>query len=900
MSHFARSWSRLTARLQSSLSGVLHRSRLHREVEAERQFHLEAYAADLVREGVSPDEARRRACVELGSGLVQKEKYREAMGLRLLDELGGDLRYGLRSIGKNPFFSAVTVLSLALGIGATTAMFSLIYAVLLHPFPYANADRIMNPAIFNEDNPQELRWFAMTKPQFELLRQAKSLESLLGFRNMDLEISGGELPENVAVVYLTENADSFFGVPAMLGRGIQPSDALPPHEPVVVLNYKFWRRHYNGDSSVIGRTLQLDHVNYTIVGVMPRRFAFNDTLGTGDVYLPRSLLAGNFYTPWMKVKAGVSINQANAEVGQLVHQFAKEFPARFPKKFHMRLEPIAVPYERNTGPMLALLFAGVLLLLLIGCANCSVLMLARGASRQHELAVRSAIGASRWRIVRQLLVESVVISFSGAALGVAASYWLARLPLLLSPTSFPPESVVRINLPILGFSVALALVAGMAVGLAPALRLSRPDVSQAMQSSLRRVGGRRSGRAFHGIIAGQIALTLLLMAGAGMAIGTFLYLSRTPLGYQPKHVMDVGVLMHWTDEKAWKAIQPREARAAFVEQMRQRMAQTPGVLSVSVGVNATPPYSGEERAWEIEGKVDPEQKQARVQLVSPEYFSTLEIPLLAGRLWSAAENKRGDGVVIINETMARHYWPNGNAVGQRIRVPDLKLDAPLVALSADSTGWREIAGVVGDVRNDGLDRPVLPAIYAPYPTFMAPYAEYQIRTQGEPLALVRSIRAAVQSVNADQQIANNVFDLQTAIERDPQWSRQRLFSILFGFFSSMALVLALAGLFSVVAYSVAQRTNEFGVRMALGAQRGHILWVAARNAALSALRGIAIGQVSALLLEGVLARWMSSTHADMRGLMVMTFLLMICTFVACLLPALRAASIRPVEALRYE
>ena len=302
----------------------------------------------------------------------------------------------------------------------------------------------------------------------------------------------------------------------------------------------------------------------------------------------------------------------------------------------------------------------------------------------------------------------------------------------------------------------------------------------------------------------------------------------------------------------------------------------------------------------MDGKVGEQEKQARAHLIGPEYFSTLQIPLLTGRMWSEAENARGDGVAVVNETLARRYWPNGNALGRRIRVPGLKPTGPLEAGSADSAGWREIVGVAGDVRNDGLDRPVLPAIYTPYTTVMAPYVQYQIRTQGEPLALVRPIREAVQSVNADQQIGNDVFDLQTAIERDPQWSRQRLFSILFGFFSAMALVLALTGLFSVVAYSVAQRTNEFGIRVALGARRGHILWVASRNAARSAGRGIAIGVLASLLLQGALAKWMSSTHADMRSLFAMTLLLMACAWIACLLPALRAASIRPVEALRYE
>lgn len=898
----------IRATLRCWWKALTNRSSVHSDVDEEFRFHFDAYVQDLIRQGMKPEDATRKARVELGDPGTQHEKYRDAIGLQAFDELGADIRYGLRSLFKNPGFSAVAILSLALGIGATTAMFSLIYAALIHPFPYADSDRIMNPALINENRPDERRWFALYRPQFATLAKAKSLEALLGFRSGNAEITGGNLPEDVSAMYLTENADTFLGVRALLGRGIQPSDARNGGQPVVVLNYRFWQRHFQGDPSVVGRALQIDNENYTIVGVMPRPFAFNDTVGTADVYMPFSLVHDStnppipaFCTPWMKLRADVSWTAASKELDAIVHQFAKENPRHFPDKFHLQLQPIVVPYEHNTGHTLMLLLAGVLLLLMIGCANCSILLLARGEARQHELAVRSAIGASRWRIIRQLLVEAFVISFSGAVLGVAASYWLAKLPLQLAPHSFPPESVIRINLPILAFSVGLALLCGLLFGLTPALRLSRPDLARTMQASLRRVSGNGSRRKINLLIVGQIALTLLLLATAGTAISAFLHVTQVPLGYDPNHVMDLGIMMHWTHSKEQNQVQSWEGRVALVDQFRQKIAAIPGVVSVAVGTDSLPPYSGVAYPMEVLDKTNRQEQEGRVHFVSPEYFPTLHIPLVRGRIWDQSENARGDSIAIVNEAFVREYWPRQNPLGQQLRLPTLRMpQIPLVKSSPESTGWRQVIGVIADVRNDGVDRPAVPAVYVPYTTLMAPYAQFDIRTQGEPLALLHSVREAVQSVASDQQVSNGAFDLSEAIERDSQWTRQRLFSILFGFFSGMALILALVGLFSVVSYSIAQRTAEFGVRMALGASKRHILWVAARVAVVSAASGIAIGVVAHIFLDKILTKWMDNTGFGMRSLCAATFLLAICVIVACLLPARRAAAVHPMEALRYE
>jgi predicted permease len=888
------------ATLRCWWKAIVYRSRTDNEIEAETLFHIDEYANHLMRSGMREEEARYQARLNFGRADIQKEKYREAIGLRLFDEIGSDIRYGLRALLRNPGFASIAILSLAIGIGATTAMFSLIHAVLLHPFPYADSERITNPVVINENNPDVPTWFAMTRSQFLTLGRANSIEGLLGFSNANAEITGNELPEDVHAIYLTENADPFFSVHALLGRNIEPHDAQGGGQAVVVLNYRFWRRYFHGDPSVIGHTVQVDHKTYAIVGVMPRNYAFNDTFGVGDLYFPHSLLPDSAYVPWIKIKNGISLAAADAELETIVHQFAQETPKHFPKEFHVQLQPIVVPYEHKTGRTLYLLLAGVIFVLLIGCGNCSILFLARGTARQQELAVRGALGASRWRIIRQLLVEALVISFAGAILGVAASWWLAVLPLKLAPNSFPAESVVRISLPVLMFSITMAFTGGILSGLAPALRLSRPRFALTIKSATRTIAGGNATRSLNLLIAAQTALTLLLMAAGATAIGAFVHVTHVRLGYDPHNVLNAGIMAHWNDKAAWSNVESRSARAAWFEQIRRKMAAVPGVLSVGVSVDVYPPYGNSERRIEALGRAFEQEQNAQVLAVGNNYFSTLRIPLLGGQTWDDAKNLRGDGVVVVNETFAHRFGSQGGPIGLQIRIPDLATTAPLVSASSGSSDWRTIVGVVGDIPNDGLDHPVRPAVYVPYTTLLPPYAQFNIRTQGNPMSYLEALRTTVDSVGFDQQISEGASTLEDALANDSQWSRQRLFSVLFGCFSAMALLLALIGLFSVVSYSVTQRTAEFGLRVALGAPRIRILWTAIRPSLLSAMAGIAVGMAIDLSIRKALIGWMQSGKIGIASLFAVTLLVILCAFVACLVPAGRAARINPIEALRYD
>lgn len=892
----------LLAPIRSWWKAIVRHNEADDEVEAELAFHLERRTEELSASGVSPDEALRRAKAELGRVDVQKERYRSAIGLQLFYEIGGDLRYGFRSLLRHPSVSVVAVLSLGLGIGATTAMFSTIYNTLLHPFPYADADRIVNPAAVDEKHPQTPTWFALTPPQYASFLKAKSIDSVLGFLLGGGTETGGELPGNIQIAYVSSNISSFLGIPVLMGRNILPSDTAVTAKQtnVVVLNYKFWEQRYNHDRGVIGRVLQLDHEDYTIVGVMPPRFTFTETVGNVDVYIPWTPGRTIALFPWIKLKPGVTPAAASAEFQSFLNTFKRETPDHFPKEFHVRVQPIIEPYLHRAGRTLALLFVSVMFLMIVGCANCSILLLARGEARQHELAIRSAIGASRFRMVRQLLLESLAISAAGAVLGTAMSYWLAKLPMKLMPDAFPQEAAITINLPVLGFSIGMALLTGVLAGLYPALRFSRPDVSQMIQSSNRSSGRVSRKRFLNLLIGGQIALAFLLLAVAGAAIVGFLHITSTNLGYDPHNVMALGIPLKQDRDKN----QPK--RANYIEQMRERVAATPGVLSVAVaprGIPPSPPFGGFGTLMPVEilGVAADAQHEAIVTLISPEYFATLKIPLQQGRLWSPEENRRGDFVAVVNQSFAERFLSTTGAIGHQVRAENLKEDGkPLSAASPQSGEWREVIGVVADSRNDGLERPPAPAIYVPYTTFMWDSTMLLVRTAGNPLAYVHAIRTSLRSVHPDQRAASVGEDLEGVLRHQPIWAQQRLFSVLFSFFAGLALVLSLVGIASTVSFATARRRTELGIRVAMGATRGHIVWIVARAMLSTALAGVMAGLTIYLLLQKPLQLWMpgGGSPAWMPG--VVTAFLFTGAAVACLLPAGRAARLDPADTLRCE
>jgi predicted permease len=806
-----------------------------------------------------------------------------------------DLRFAWRELRKKPGLALTAILSLTLGIGATTSVFSVIYGLLANPYPYLGADRMIHLTVVNESG--DTRWIGITGPQLKVLRQVKCLESVAAsWGTWNLTTTDEDLPQDVPSTQLTGNAGIHFGVPALLGRTLIPSDAPDGQDPqaVVVLSYLFWQRHFNSDPTVVGRNLQLVHKNYTIVGVMPPRFTWNDAA----VYLPLKITndANIDYGPLVRLRPGVTHAAANAELQPLIEQFAKENPSHFPKKFRVHVKGLNEQFEEHLGRSLYLLFAAVALLLLIGCANVSILLLARGTARQHELAVRSAIGATRWRIQRQLLTEALALSLVGALGGVLLAYRL--LPLLvgwLPEYSFPHEVAIRINLPVLGFSIAIAIVTGVLSGVAPAFHFSRPQIAQLMHGSSRRTTGSAKGkRTYDLLVAGQIALTLLLLTSAAAAINGFVRLLQTNLGYDPHHTMSVGIPVHQNSHVSW------EDRSNYFRQLLARVQAMPEVVSAGISTNATPPSNGWDQLFEIFGHPVGQRQQARANFVSPEYFSVLRIPLLQGRLWDNPEIVRGARLAVINQTLARQYWPQGDAVGKLLRLPDLKGEPPFSPAVPGSDSWLQIIGVVGDARDDGLRKPIKPAVFVPFTMRMSMWTQILVRTRVPPLAVLNRVRAEVKAVDPDQQVFGETRDLDQWIQNEDEYAYGRLVAALFSGFSLLGLALAAIGLFSVVSYGVAQRTNEFGIRMALGATRGHVLRLVFRSIARSVGGGLACGLLLSLLSKGLLSQWAEGSASNPIAFAAVTLLLVLTSALAAFLPARRASSVDPMNALRYE
>ena len=803
-----------------------------------------------------------------------------------------DLRHSLREFRKRPALTATAVLSLALGIGATTAVFSVIYAVLVNPFPYRDANRLTIIHLLDPQGNERITGY--TGPEIAQLRQLKSFESVVALQQANPTTTDGDLPEDVRCLLISPNDPNHFGVPPLLGRWLVPSDAPPGQESanVAVLSYSFWQHYFLGDPHVLGRTIRLDHVPYQIVGVMPPRFTWAET----DVFRPAHVTqnpnAG--FSVSLRLRSDVTAAQADAELQPLVEHMAQERPAYFPRKFRVKLVGMIDAWKERLGNTLYLLLGAVASLLLIGCGNVSILLLARGIERRHEFAVRAAVGAGRSRILRQLFTESLVIAGAGSAIGLFIAWRGTSLLIKFLPEySIPQESVVGINIPVLLFSIALACATAILSGLWPALQISRPDISQLLQGGTRRMSGDKRGRRTHNtMIAAQVALTVLLLAAAGAAAKGFLHVLHVDLGYDPQRVLMVVIPIHGDSHPSW------QDRAQYIDQLRANVATLPEVESATVASNAVPPLNGNDTRIDFLGRPELDATEIRMNFIGPEYFSLLRIPLVQGRMWDHAETMRAAPFAVINQAMARQYWPNGDAIGREFRSPDFDQQTPDPSSPA-TNGWLQVIGIVADSLNDGLRDPIRPAIYVPYSVHMWSFTRILAKTRVAPLSIVQDVRKQIASVDAGQQLVvpRNLLD---EIQVQPEYANQRLIATLFGIFSALALALAVVGLYSVVAYSVATRTYEFGIRLTLGASARDIARLVLSATTATVAGGLAAGIALSLALSKFFTAWLNEPSRDPLLLSVVAALLLFAALIAATIPALRASHTDPMLALRHD
>lgn len=811
-----------------------------------------------------------------------------------METLLQDVRFASRQLFKNPTYAIVAVLSLAFGIGATTSVFSVIHAVLIDPYPYRDADRMVHTELESRvHNGKSL--LQVNGNEWQELLQARSVDDAFATRqNFSDTMATNDLPISVNATFNTPNFFTFLGVPPLLGREFTPDDA--PHgaaQPVAVLSYLFWQRQFGGRSDILGQIIRINKQSYTVIGVVPRRFTWSDS----DIYLPAVPTAdpAQHWLAFLRLRRGVTYPQAGSELQAMANRWAATDTFYFPKDTHVQVLSLNQQLLGQFQGTLILLFGAVALLLLIGCANVSILLLARGTARQHEFAVRASVGANRSRIVRQLLTESVMLSLVGAALGIALAYGgVSLISAWLPEQAFPHEAAIGVNLPVLAFTAIVSLLTGVLFGIAPALQLSRPQIGQIMaQSSSNRLDGSASGARTRSIlILGQVTLTMLLLTAAGAAIRGFLALYHTPLGYDPDHAMAVNINLPRVDKPTW------QQRANQMEFVRQAVERTPGVVSASVSTTYLPPFAAFDAPIEIQGDPSTQLRTASLELVSPQELKVLRLPLLSGRMFTEAENARAAHVAVVNQAMVRQYFGGKNPIGRSIRSAALKFDMPDLIATDNPDGYLEIVGVVGDALNEGVDHPLIPAVFLPYTFILTPNLFLVVRTSTDTASVLDAMRRQMRSVNGEI-VIHNVHDLSWFLWQQA-WAKERFIASLFIGFALLALALAATGLYSVVSYTVAQRTREFGIRMAMGAQRRDVMRVALRSAGVLVLAGAAIGLVASVALNRVMAMWASGSSRDPLMLFEVVIVLIAVTGVACTLPARRAASVDPARALRQD
>jgi predicted permease len=865
-----------------------------REFASELATHLDMLTDENIRRGMPPEEARRAARIKLGGVTQLKETNHELRGLPFIETFLQDARYALRMLRKNLGFTAVAVLTLALGIGANTAIFSVVYAVLLKPLPYANPNQLVSA--FQANTQEGVPETGTSYPNFEEWRAQNHVFSELATIDFhQLTFTGRGEPSEVDTCVVTPEHFALLDVKPLQGRVFFPEDGKRGAPPVVIVSENLWRGSLGADPKILGSSIILDKRPFTVVGIMPASFRSPFINSKPEVWIP--LVQDPLFGSWMarrgghwlavfgRLKPGVSIAQAQAEMDAISERLASEFPAEN-KGWTVRLVPMQKEIVGDVKTALLVLLGAVGLVLLIACANIANLLLTRATSRSKEIAVRTALGAGRSRIIRQLLSETAVLGLLGGVIGIALAYGGVRALSSLLPDNLPRVNAIRVDNFVLIFALVLSAIASIAFGLVPALFASKSDI----QASLREGGGRsgesgnrRRARSF--LAAAEIALAMVLLLAAGLLLRSFSKLTSVSPGFEPQHIVKAEVSLpqfQYSKPQQW---------TAFSDELLAHLQAQPGLQDSAIGIPVPITNGYINLAFEIVGVPPASQSDSRLAnyvSVSPDYFRVMAIPLLSGRLFNQQDMASAPSVTLISKAFAQRYFPNQDPLGKRLNF----------AFPPNPETPREIVGIVGDVRDTSLGDAPGPMMYVPFA--QAPFwgANLVVKSTLSASAVAAAIRQEVQKIDKDLPVTD-VGKLPDLL--DASVSQQRFRTFLLGLFAAMALILAATGIFGVISYSVSCRINEIGIRVALGASRATILRMILRETLLLTFAGLLVGIPCALLASHLIGHMLFGISAnDPITLAAVAFTLTAVATLAGFMPARRAMQVDPIVALRHE
>jgi len=802
-----------------------------------------------------------------------------------------DLRYGARMLLKNPGFTVVAVIMLALGIGANTTIFSVVNGVLLKPLPYREPEQLIRLFESSKSQPK----FPMARGNFQNFREENAtLAGLALYTRQDLELSLDDRPERLNALAVTAGFFDLLGVAPMLGREFGREDEKPKNNSVVILSHALWQRRFKGDRGIIGKAVILSGQPFTIVGVMPpgvqhvggdyRSMPHGETVDLwGPLELPpQAERYSHFCNAIGRLKPGVSLGQATADLNVIAGRLAQQFP-NTNQGWRISIKPLHEEISGRARTTLLALFGAVFFVLLIACVNVANLLLARATAREREIAVRAAVGAARGRIIRQLLTESLLLAVAGSAAGIMLAKWAINALRTLGPEQLPRLQAVSIDGLILLFTIGVTLITGLLFGLAPALQAGKVNLNQLLKEGRGSGGGQRR-RLRDALVITEVALALALLAGAGLLIRSFWKLQQTDPGFNPEQVLTASL------DLPSARYGESSKRAALQQRLLERLAALPGVQSA--GLTSDLPWTGydENAGPTIEGKTFPtnDETSARYHYVSSDYFRTIGVPLIAGRFFNSNDRLDTQPVVLINRSMAERYWPGENAVGKRFTFSS----------QPKEKDWFTVVGVVGDVKDFPHSTAAVPAFY--WATMQETPGQFilAVRSTADPLNLVEAVRHEVRALDKDLPLAD-VKPLGTIAETAVAGRRFTLWLV--GFFATIAMVLAAIGIYSVLSYLVAQRTHEIGIRMALGAQLGDVLKLVIGQGMKLVLLGLALGIGGALALTRLIKGLLFEVSAtDPLAFALAAALLAVMALLACYIPARRAAKVDAMIALRCE